>query len=453
MSQLDDLFRDGLGARRADVPNTDHLWARINAANNDPLPAGERLDAVFRRGLRGRHAAVPAAMWARITAARGRRPLTRWLAAAAASLLLLTAGYALLRQKPHAGFRTEVVAADHVVAEAYGTDAANAGSADGEVRAEQSNSSVPDFTAGTGAASATTAGPTSAAPTNEGFGTATRPAGPDDLREPVAPAADRSAAEPDREATTAAQRNTLVIAPLASTAAPLRILSAEDLPAVTVVPGKFRSTAAQRGIRTELLFGISYAKQEFSFDNPAAAQLLEVREVSEFAEAGYQITLRSTYQFNDHLRVMGGLTYAEIRNELDYPVLVNGQTVHLYTNNHIRMLEAPLLLGYTFSGRRVNATINVGPVVNLSTGVRGRFLHPDAPQPLDLRTDGNFRSNVGVGFTASLTTAYRIGKQRPFTLLIEPFFKAYPTAFTTADAPLREKYWVAGLQFGVRKSL
>ncbi len=51
----------------------------------------------------------------------------------------------------------------------------------------------------------------------------------------------------------------------------------------------------------------------------------------------------------------------------------------------------------------------------------------------------------------SLSTTYVIGKKQPFVLLVEPFFKAYPGSYTRKGAPLKETYWAAGLQLGVRK--
>lgn len=447
MSQIDDLFRDGLGARKADVSNTDDLWARINAAKGAPVPEGEALDTTFRQGLRDRQAAVPAGMWQRIAAARGRRPLVKWFAAAAALLLLLTAGgigYQMMGDKPHPGFRTETVAADHEVALApETTETAATGASDQRLTRtpEGTSSSSPE----TIAAPQTTPG----------------------LREanPVAPIGNQANemipvpenTVPPTTLPTASGKEILRLRKQATVPLDIpaitNILAEEDLPTLALVPGKFKSTRALRGMQTELLFGASYANQEFTLNDESATNLRTLRQNREYPKAGYQITLRTTYRFNERLQLQGGLTYAEIRNEVDYQRTINGQSVLVSTNNQIRMLEAPLLAGYTIPGRRMNVTVNAGPVLNLTTGVQGRFVSPDSSEPLDLRTDGNYRNNVGVGFTASLTTAYQIGKKRPFTLLIEPFFKAYPTAFTVRDAPLRENYWVAGLQFGIRKSL
>ncbi|MFK8163172.1 MAG: hypothetical protein AB8H12_11970, partial [Lewinella sp.] len=212
----------------------------------------------------------------------------------------------------------------------------------------------------------------------------------------------------------------------------------------------FRAAPRHR-FQTEFLFGLAYANQSFSVNDEANRLLLNAREVSEFPEASYQVTLRTNYRMGDRLSLTGGLTYSEIRNQLEYSQIVNGASTDLTINNSIRLLEAPLLLGYRLPGRRLHVSVNAGPVINLATSARGRFLHPDAPQPLDLATDGNYRKNIGVGFMTSLSSTYRIGNKDPFLLVVEPFFKTYPGAFTVKDAPLKETYWLVGLQLGVRK--
>lgn len=470
MSQLDDLFRDGLGARKADLSNTNDLWARINAAKNAPVPTGEALDKTFRDGLGDREAAVPSGMWARIVAARGRRPLAKWLAGAAAVLLLLVAGgigYNWLGDElpvTDNGYRNvNNPANDDGPTALHGTDNARPVSDDVQNGRAETSASLGTLRGSdnddTGNNLTTDASTLTKSPAKTGGSTeGPRPAAknPRYERRPAGAlpvTVKNQAAGEDIEAGKVLTPRTVLAMGQIGGKLMESVSFEEALPAVAVVPGKFKSTTALRGLQTELLFGVSYSRQELAIQDPSATELQVLREASEFPKAGYQITLRSSYRFTDRLRLMAGLTYAEIRNELDYDRIVNGSTIRLSTTNHIRMLEAPVLLGYTIPGRRLNVTVNGGPLLNLTTGVRGRFLAPSSSIPLDLQTDGNFRGNIGVGFMASLTTAYQIGKKRPFTLLLEPFFKAYPTAFTEKGAPLREKYWVAGLQLGVRKRL
>ena len=441
MSHIDDLFRDGLSGRKADIPNTNDLWARINAAKKAPLSEGEALDQTFRSKLQDRTAPVPAGMWSRIVAARVRRPLAKWLLAATALLLLvLVVSLNLMRQSGESPSPAPTTTATPVT-----NATAAAPLAPSPVKAEEvtgatntdapTNAGFPTTSAVPATIADNSGSPLSPAPTE-----AIPPLAPTNVTTPAPPAVNRNV------------NASRVVDQLAVPPATLR-LPKTALPALYPVPDDQFRKSGSPGIQTELLFGISYARQEFSLQDPAAAPLRDLRQASEFPEFGYQITLRGTYQFNERLRVLAGLTYAEIRNELEYDRFTNGTTTLIRTNNNIRMLEAPVLLGFSVPGRRVNVTINAGPVVNLTTSVRGRFLHPDFGPPQDLATNGNFRNNIGVGFMSSLSTTYQIGKKHPFTLLVEPFFKAYPTAFTVKAAPLREKYWVAGLQLGVRKTL
>lgn len=449
MSQLDDLFRDGLGARKADLPNTNELWARINAAKNSPVPTGEAVDKTFREGLAERVAPVPAGMWDKIAAARAQRPLWHRVTAAAVLLLLMVAGFTV----HFWGVDTDD--------DRQQTDLPAMAENSREVTPSASkNSSLARDNEATQVPLTTTTG--NAQPVARTSVSATRSVQPArqipqptvDDRQPVtdAPASVTDIAQPVNANPYPATRSR---ATANIPGSPLGAVAIDEvLPAVTVTPGKFKSTSALRSLQTELLFGLSYARQELTEDDPSATILREAREASEFPIAGYQITLRSTYRFSDRLRLRAGLTYAEIRNELDYDRMVNGEIVRVSTNNNIRMLEAPLLLGYSVPGRRMNVTVNAGPLLNLTTGVRGRFLdNPSSLMPRDLQTDGNYRGNVGLGFMASLTTAYQVGRKHPVTLLVEPFFKAYPTSFSEKGAPLREKYWVAGMQFGIRKNL
>lgn len=457
MSHIDDLFRDGLSGRKADIPNTNDLWARINAAKQQPLPEGEALDATFRDKLRERSAAVPPNMWSRIAAARARRPWVRWVLGAAAVLLLfLVAGISLYRSgesptvaPPPASAATTPPIAQVPAGEGVLSDALTNGVTD----------NTPTTTG-----DATPPPLTPSNPAENGNGTSSP-----NKQEVLATPTDNNPTptrDGDIPPVTSSDLSTLIEDPVPARniAAPAIVteLTGETaeldlpvaLPTVTVTNSSptFRSRGLS-SLKTELLFGIAYARQEFGLQDPAAVALRDIRQSSEFPEFGYQITLRTTYQLNERFRLLAGLTYAEIRNELEYESFSGGQPTLVTTNNNIRMLEAPVLVGYSVPGRRVNVTVNAGPLINLTTSVRGRFLDPDFGSPQDLATAGNYRNNVGIGFMASLSTAYQIGKKRPVTILLEPYFKTYPTAFTVTGAPVREKYWVAGLQLGIRKSL
>ena len=493
MNPIDDLFRGGLGERPGDVPP--EMWDRIRDGQAAGAPEGEALDKLFADGLKGATPAVPAGMWERIAgeglpqpspvdkifadalteraaavpagawtsiwAARTSARRKPYYLAAAALLLLLLGGLAAVlfhnvdqfdptlsdfpvaqQDVPTETERAEVAGVDAgakvVVAEAGGEPpvvlAANARPTLAQSTAAADGPSAPQKVTGSDktntAAQETTELLAAEMLNNSDAFNARRLLNPTVSQLPVREltAAVASLTEQDDDATFG------------------------DLPRVrrNRQPGVFRSAPRHR-LQTELLFGVAYADQQLTARSTADLPLRELRNLSETAEVSYQVSLRGAYQLNDRLVFRGGLTYTEIRNQVEYGLTVNQTPTDIRASNHIRLLEAPLLLGYQVHGRRVHVSFNAGPVVNLTTGVRGRFLDPNFGEPRDLATAGNFRRHTGVGYMASLTTTYQIGKKEPFLLVLEPFFKSYPTAFTVKGAPLKEEYWLAGLQLGIRK--
>jgi hypothetical protein len=519
MNPLDDLFRDGLGGRKGDIP--DDMWARVNASRTPVIPEGEGVDQYFSDALKDHRGEVPADMWSRISAggvpapasldqtfADGLRGLTgavpigmwdkiwrvrtaikfpvaaRWAAAASILLLFLAGLWLLDRQVNQAGGPSNMAVAAESPSE---TDEANittddltvdddtvgaaAGISTPLIRpAKKGGGAIPP----TATAVASTAGQPDtreikahaeeeleyvATPViNEaisadpsGANTESAADTPGGLETPAAPE-DRQAIR--REAVPAATPS-LVFAPQA-----LAIIAVE-VPAFSVkkhyLPRRdelstetFRAAPRHR-LQAEFLFGAFYANQQFRAMSDDQLIPREIRNLNENPDLSYQVTLRGSYNLNRHFHLLGGLTYAEIRNEFAYTQVIGGQSRDIRTTNRLRMLEVPLLLGLRLPGRRMMVSLNAGPVVNLAFSARGRFVHPDAPEPLSLAEAGNYRSNLGVGFMSSLSINYKVGRKDPFVLLVEPFFKGYPTSFTVKDAPLQESYWAAGIQFGVRK--
>jgi hypothetical protein len=447
------------------------------------VPEGAEIDQIFADKLKDAEGVIPDGMWQRIwqgvtAPAPAAYLYRRWLVASLAALLLLSglswwqlADDVTPAEELTVPTEIEVVVSNGATAELPDDDqniaaadleedlkpggnavkpatVAESGGAAGAIKgikAEDATSLAPQASVGDfaePAVSAATAPSAAASNVDESLSVETEAV--------VLVDAVEATAATDRERTTEEIRE---LSSSSLALLPLEEASLEVKHTYRIKPfnnSSFRAAPRHR-FQTEFLFGVAYANQSFSVNDEANRLLLNAREVSEFPEASYQVTLRTNYRMNDRLLLTGGLTYSEIRNQMEYDQVVNGMSTPLTINNSIRLLEAPLLIGYRMPGRRLHVAINAGPVINLSTSARGRFLHPDAPQPLDLATDGNYRRNIGVGFMTSLSSTYRIGDKDPFLLVVEPFFKSYPTAFSVKDAPLKETNWVAGLQLGIRK--
>lgn len=493
MNPIDDLFRDGLGGRKPEVPAD--MWARVNAGRAK-APEGAEMDKLFSDALKERKPEVPADMWSRITASGVPAPATidqtfvegladlrgpvpngmwdkiwaartqvpgryvkQWWTVAAAILLLSVATWWLLPNNNTVGPNDAATATESVVptdqaAETKASRAKTASLANKETSTTETGS-LPESKLAT-----------------------RNPATP----QPATGNPQRLTANP-QPATNNPQRTTRTQQPITENLPPtssdgppaapypttvIPQLATRNRPPATVTPKlatekehhrprkdrlytkSFRAAPRHRA-QLEFLFGAFYADQRFRARTADQARLRLFRDNDESPDLSYQVTLRGSYNLGRRFQLLGGLTYAEIRNSFSYTQVLNGQAFDIRTTNRLRMLEAPVLLGLRLPGRRMQVSLNVGPVVNLAFAARGRFIHPDFNEPLSLETDGNYRRNLGFGLMSSLSINYKIGKRDPFILLVEPFFKGYPTAFTVKNAPLRESYWAAGVQFGVRK--
>ncbi len=423
MSELDQLFRDGLGNRKPEVPAD--LWKKIKA-NKATIPEGEALDQLFATTLANRQAAVPRGMWARIVAARRPAALRRYAAVALLFLFALAGGsylvYDSLTAAATQGGRATQVQTD-------GTAAIVPPASPTQDRAILSDTADLRATSGTTA--------TASAPVQSFTSPSTE--------ESVNSVPPRSDFRPQQLATVAISTlppEPLLLAPLLLTLGPIN----------ATPEGGFRASGRQR-FQGELVLGAAYAHQRFGLQAEGSQAQRELREVSEFPEVSYQLSARLRYRLGGAWRLVTGLTYTELRNQFEYESMLQGNDRLLRSNNRLRLLEVPLLASYELPGRRLRVGINAGPLLHYTAGVSGHYLDPASARPRELATAEQYRRQLGLGWTTSLTTTYPIGKQRSLELLVEPFFKQYTGSFTAPDAALSEHYWMGGLQVGLRKQL
>ena len=435
MNPLDDLFREGLGDRRPEVPAD--LWGKI-AARRGEVPDGASLDRLFASRLAERQAPVPAGMWERIVAARGGQR-GRYVAAVLLLALFVMAGLTHWQ-----GARTQVPA-----------DALLAG--------EQSRMPFPlpqphpeDEAAAARSPYRGTSLPVGATDRTPGTSTAVRPAGTFTDVDVKPRVVTGPAARP--EPTSAAVRPpvraiTVAVGQLPPARFPLTTgLSPSPPAAVPYDAGGFRSRSGLRPT-LEVLLGAMYAHQRFTLQQDGERALRDSREVSEFPALSVQVSARAHFRLGGRWSLLTGVTYAELRNRLEYETLPAARAAQLMrTTNRLQLLEVPLLAGYRLSGGRLRLTLNAGPVLNAYARATGGYLDPDRPEPLDLADSGHYRRGAGIGWMASLTTTYPLGRATHTQLLLEPFYRVYPRSFTRPDAPLGERYWTAGLQLGLRRA-
>ena len=430
MSDLDELFRQGLSGRKPEVPSD--LWNKISTSKGQLPPQGDALDRLFAERLGARQAAVPPDMWSRITAAR--RPVIWWRYAVAFLLLLTASTFWLLPTKTTSGAGPQVETPPEMQKTATATP-------------------TPDPTAAT---IPEAAHPTSRlVPAKVYEEVKVAPMSSAHITGPFQ--SQRSLSSPSRSSEQGSRKISRTTATTALTPLPPTPLELADrLPSTGPVraPEKeaFRASGRHR-LQGELLLGAAYADQRFGVRQAGVQQQRSLREVSEFPALSHQFSARLRYRLGGPWQLLTGVTYLGIRNRFEYERRSGGQTELVRHGNRINLFEVPLLASYELPGRRLRVGLNAGPVLNALTTVRGSYLRPTSLDPSALDQHGQYRRRIGLGWTASLTTTYTIGRQQTVQLLLEPFFKHYPGSFTVPDAALSERYWVAGLQLGLRKSL
>ncbi len=219
-------------------------------------------------------------------------------------------------------------------------------------------------------------------------------------------------------------------------------------------------TAFRKSVRAhwevELLTGFAYAHQSLKAKAAEDRNDLGTREISEFPGASMLNSLLLSYRQPNGLGFRSGISYTLLRNRFEYEQqrLLEPdslQTLFIKSSNRIRMLEVPLLLSYELPGKRFHLALNAGPIVNVSTAAKGRYLTASQQAPLLLEEEKIYRANVGISWQAGFTATYDLGGGN--SLLIEPSFRSFPQTFTRATYNLRETYWLAGLQLGLRHKL
>ena len=442
MSDLDQLFRDGLGDRRPAVPSD--LWSKI-AAGKLPVPEGENLDRLFAEGLRERQTAVPQGLWTRIQTVRHRPRYRKAYAAVALLLLLLSAGGLWFTEGAGPQVQTDPETESSLPSPIAPGEAPSRTTSIDLARAIAEDVGGSELT---GERDGTAANPELALPSP---GTVVTSSSISRVESLPLERTDQ-AAGPATLARVVPLLPTLTAEPLAPAAATFGPDGAV-LDVAELLQGSLISVSSRPAPTYELLAGAAYAHQSFGLRTEADRTLRDAREVSEFPEVSYRLTARVSYPLGNRFGLMGGLTYTEIRNRLEYERIAPSGPELVRGSNRFRMLDVPLLLTYRLPGRKLRLALNAGPTINIVTGVGGKYLDPARTAPADLARDGEYRSSVGVGLTSSLTATYLIGRGRNTQLLLEPFFTAYPGSFTRAGARLSERYWLAGLQLGVRRAL
>ncbi|NUQ23458.1 MAG: hypothetical protein HUU34_05870 [Saprospiraceae bacterium] len=136
-------------------------------------------------------------------------------------------------------------------------------------------------------------------------------------------------------------------------------------------------------------------------------------------------------------------------------IVVNG--AEYKADNRYQWLDLPVLAGYEMDFGKVTFALNAGAHINFLLSANGQFLAPeDLQRPVSFDGEDNpgnrvFRPRIGVGWYASMGILYNV--KPGWQLMFEPGFRIYPRSLTRSHFDVDQRYFISGINIGVRRAL
>jgi len=234
-------------------------------------------------------------------------------------------------------------------------------------------------------------------------------------------------------------------------------------------PGKFRFFV-DAGFSADLPLRNLEAKGDY------ASEYVASRNATETARFSYSGGLRVSLLTPWGLALRTGINYSQINERFDFTyrgeetvtittiydaegniigtdTLRSGGEQRVVSNNRLRMLDIPLLLGYEKRLGRWNLGANAGTYINLLFAAEGEFLSPEMePVPFSSGQAESlpaFRNRIGLGLYGSIQVGYLLNPK--LQLLFEPHFKYFPQPATIDQYEAEQRIANLGLFLGLRQ--
>ncbi|GJM33064.1 MAG: hypothetical protein DHS20C18_20650 [Saprospiraceae bacterium] len=225
---------------------------------------------------------------------------------------------------------------------------------------------------------------------------------------------------------------------------------------------------------------IDLARRQLTPKDPDAAAYVATREGTELPFYTFTFDARVSVTSPIGLALTTGLDYTQINEKFDFldphaerteiitneygpngeilgtdTVLIFGQREKI-TYNRYRILDIPLLVGYELDFSHFSLEMKGGILLNIISRQKGDFLSPDDLQPISFTNDEPdaypaFKQNIGLGYYGGISFNYKMNAG--YQISFEPFFRVYPKSFTKEAFPVSQKYFLTGLQLGLKVPL
>ncbi len=156
------------------------------------------------------------------------------------------------------------------------------------------------------------------------------------------------------------------------------------------------------------------------------------------SKLSYTIGVRINRSFGKHFSLKTGIQYSQV-NFIGNDSLFGGAIIH------IKRLDLPVLIGYSFIGTNIKTTINGGAIFNLYSSVSSvPSQNLFTPPPVQ----DYFEKNLGVSLYLGVNFEKRIKEK--LSLFVEPYYRYQLSSMTISSVQNVKFIDIAGISFGAR---